>query len=331
MKKQTLVLLIVIVVLLITMLLGYFFRASQVAARKESTSITKSKGIKIDLQDVKKITINNIVLQYATSDTSTDGSWNYYDKDKKLTLPVSDERLTQFIDAINNFKKGRVVETTPKDIAKYGLVDDAQSSAHTVEILSKSGDILWSLAMSEKNGESYAQFKDDLAVYKVDSSLTYTLSSDATYWLDKRIISDTLDKDAVQKITVSLLDGMPLVLTRTKKGKDSIWSLNDSSDMIDSQKVDSYISSIIIAKAKDFSDVEMVDSMKQGEVTLIVDDSTDYTLILYAFADTYYVAPRDNPHSYVFVIPEYLKNSLFSVAPEKFIAEEKEADDKKEK
>ncbi len=338
MKKQSLIILVVIVLLTSTMMLGYFFKASKRAARVQSTAVLKTIGAKIEVEDIGAIQINDMRLEHDADEYSD--WWEYEDTEKNLTIVAWRERVEAFLKDVKNFSQGRIVEANPSDIAKYGLAESEEKdkAPYIVTLESKSGKNILSFAFSQTTDPAYARFEDDKAVYKVASTLHSTLSSETIYWLDTRIftpnVAPTLEIDEVSFITISPRDGTKMVLgkdlddkkKKSKKDEDTAeWTLANAALTLDNTKVSQYLNALLEAKAKDFSDVQVVDSMKESEVLIKTKDGTEVGLTLYAFAENFYVKKKteheNDFNQYTFLITKYLKETLFPTSAEPFVAE----------
>lgn len=329
MKKQSLIILILL--LIGALLLGYFFKSSKRADRQQSASVLKNIGADIKIKDIGTVHINEMRLEYE-ADTEYYEGWVYKDTEKKLTLPVSSEKIQDFLEDVQNFSQGRLVEAQPSDLVKYGLekTDDKEKAPYTLSLESKSDETMFTFMLSQSTSPTYARFQDDEAVYKVASTLHSAISSESLYWLDTRIFPDEISLDEIESISINPQEVKEIVLTKTdgvskkKNKKDEsaeTWTLTDSSVTLDGSKVSRYLQSLVEAKAKDFSDVQIKDAVKDAEVIIRLKSGLEYGLTLYSFADDFYVKRKADYTRYTFLVTKYLKDTLFPRSEEPFIAE----------
>ncbi len=331
MKKQSLIILILIILLTGTMLLGYFFQSSKRSNRRQSASVFESIGVKIDIQDIRVVQINGMRLEYAFDNEYWKG-WIYKDSERNLTLPVLSEKVQAFLEDVKKFSQGRLVEAEPSDLAKYDLEEseDKEKAPYTVSLESWTGEKIFTFIISRSTDLTYARFQDDKAIYKVTSMLHSALSSDRFYWLDTRIFPSNIVLDDIETITINPQEGKKLLLRKEKEEKKkkkeentAMWSLDESSATLDSSQVSRYVTSVIEAKAKDFSDIEVTESMRNSEVIFRLKDGSEDGVVLYSFADNFYIKRKSRYIDYTYLITKYLKEKLFPISEEMFIAEPK--------
>ncbi len=301
---------------------------------------------KLMMRSYSKKLINNLKKENVTSIIVTDKAESFilekkediwFVKVKDKYFPSKNEKIKNYLEELEKLTQGIIVDKGEKEgnEAKYGF-DNERALKVEVKTSNKSDFYLIIGSGGTSSGTSYIKLRDEKKIREVKSSIAAETSNSISGWANKRVFSEEIKREDVEKIEIESYN------FKWYKGKYTITSVqnkeeNKDKDAVQNIKYDitpapngevkdyqkqNIVETIVFLNAYDFKVAgELGNREKLGQVKLYLKNNSTFTMSFYNkdpgdIAD-YIIAVDFNNYLYL-ALEDTLKN--FIKSPDELVA-----------
>lgn len=292
-KKKLILLSLVLIFLGMIYVVSVFYSKEKTFSRQQEFTLAKTA-----LNNAASILIGKTAL------IKNNDNWYIYDSDN--LYKVDDKKVSNFLSALENIKKGRLVGNTNLSWTSFGVSNEQGLS---VIVIDKDKKILVDFISGNtdvQNEGICVRLRTEDQVYSIDRSIASFIDKDRKKWLDLRLLQKEIKVEEIQGF--SLNTSLNVLGTEVKRNMTSLklllspegsWQDQDK-NMYTTKPVEKLLFAMVSLQAEDILSEDFKKGIGKAVITLDIGTGNKVILEIFESEDLKTYLIKESTQNYGF-------------------------------